>query len=297
MKTEVRLTWADSPQVLVKVEGSSTKMDNIKALKRNHHTVSRFYLNGFADGSKQVRRTSLTDPKRSMLVSTSKASVVKDFYLVPDKDGNATDAIESIFSEIESEGARAVRAIVRDSEWPIRLTTRGRIAAWVALQHLRTEGMRSIIEETIKTSEIPNYEMDYIRPPTRSVEHSMLIRNHLRVFTEEFFFRPWVIMSFEGITLATCDHPVIWGPASSEDDFSAGVYIPLSRHVGLLMGTKVSRERSESEGFTTDHQIAGDADRALIYNRFVVASAKNDVYTHPDDTELIASLLPSKPSI
>lgn len=287
-------------------------------MKRDHHTVSKFYLAGFANESKEIRRTPLANPEAAGNISISQASVVKDFYLLPTPDGGLTDGVEDIFSEVESNGARAFRALVIDREWPIRLVTRGRIAAWVALQHLRSPATRSMVgratdaifkEQILKDGregvrEVLNYgkavgateaEVDAawalysdtgsFQLQATSVEHVTYIRDQLRELTEELFLRPWMVMYFEDSTLVTCDHPVVWGPGSSESEFAGGAYIPLSRRVGLLMGEKEPATSAERSGVTADHLVRGTLAQAWFYNNWVIANAWDEVFTHPDDAE------------
>lgn len=260
----------------------------MESLKRNHHTVSKFYLNGFADESRQVRVTRSSDLNRTHIVSTSRASVVRDFYLLKGQDGEITDGLENLFSEVESEGARGFRSLVADSEWPIRFVTRQRIASWAALQHLRSQGIRSIIKDTVQkdVAILSTYGLSHEVVKSGSAEHAAFIRNEFGTFVEEFFLRPWMVIRFESNQLATCDNPIIWGPGNGEDYFARGVYIPMSRAVGLLMGEKGIEMSNSKIGMTVDHQIEGDPHRAFVYNRLVVANAEHEVYTHPDDVHL-----------
>lgn len=295
------------------------------SLKRDHHTVSKFYLAGFADGSKQIRRTPLANPEAAEIISISQASVVRDFYLLPTPDGALNDGVENIFSEVESNGARGFRALLVDQEWPIRLVTRGRIAMWVALQHLRGAAMRSIVglamdisvkEQIIKggregirdvldrgqevkatEAEVDEAwatysDIESFRLQASSVEHVAYIRDQLRVLTEELFMRPWMVMRFENIALVTCDHPAAWGPATSESDFAGGVFIPMSRRVGLLMGEKQPEAAADGSGVTVDHLVPGTQAQALFYNNWVIAHAWDEVFTHPDDADLARWSLP-----
>ncbi len=294
-------------------------------LKRDHHTVSKFYLAGFADGSKQIRRTFLANPEAAEIISISQASVVRDFNLLPIADGEFTDGAENIFGEVESVGAKAIRALVADREWPIRHMTRGRIAAWVALQHLRSKGMRSIlglaidasIKEKIKKDgregvrEVLDHgkkvkateaevdaawatssDTESFRIQASSVEHVAYIRDQLTVLTEELYKRPWMVMRFEDIALLTCDHPVAWGPATSESDYAAGVFIPMSRRVGLLMGEKEPKFATDELVVSADHLVPGIQAQALFFNSWVIANAWDEVYTHPDDANLTQGPLP-----
>ena len=290
-------------------------------MKRDHHTVSKFYLAGFANESKQIRRIRLANPEAAGNVSISQASVVRDFYLLPTADGELTDGVENVFSEAESDGARGIRALVTDQEWQIRLVTRGRIAAWVALQHLRSpatrsivgraadayvkeriikggrEGLRELLDhgQEVKASEVEvdtawaiYSDTDSFQLKARPVDHVAYIRDQWRLLTEDLLLRPWEILHFENSALVTCDHPVVWGPGTSESDFAGGVFIPMGRRVGLLMGVR----QSDESGVTVDHLTLGTPAQAWLYNNWVIATAWDEVFTHPNDADLTRGPLP-----
>lgn len=77
-----------------------------------------------------------------MVMSTGDASVIKDFYTVTLPDGSPSDIFEKAFSEIEESAAEAFRRILSGS-WPIDGEHREALATWIALQHLRSEDVRS----------------------------------------------------------------------------------------------------------------------------------------------------------
>jgi Protein of unknown function (DUF4238) len=111
-------------------------------LVHRQHVVSNFYLRGFADDRKQVRRVELPGDKRYN-VATNNASVVKDFYTITLPDGTRSDAFERMFSGIEDVASSALRAVVAEGVWPLVGERREALAAWAALQHLRSEGVRN----------------------------------------------------------------------------------------------------------------------------------------------------------
>ena len=79
---------------------------------RRQHTVSRFYLRGFADGREQVRRIQL--PGDNVLtMSISDASVIKDFYSVELPDGTLSDMFERAFSDVEGVASAALGEVQR----------------------------------------------------------------------------------------------------------------------------------------------------------------------------------------
>jgi hypothetical protein len=75
-------------------------------------------------------------------MSTGDASVIKDFYTVTLPDGSLSDVFEKAFGEIEGSAAEALRLIL-SGVWPIAGDHREALATWIALQHLRSEDVRS----------------------------------------------------------------------------------------------------------------------------------------------------------
>ncbi len=113
----------------------------VAQLRRRQHVVSKFYLRGFADENEQIKRVALPGDQ-SHVLSLSNASVIKDFYTITLPDGTRSDAIESAFGEIEGPAATALRSVT-SSTWPRSTQDRTALAAWIALQHLRSEDVRA----------------------------------------------------------------------------------------------------------------------------------------------------------
>jgi len=108
--------------------------------RKRQHTVSKFYLRAFADEAGTVRRVGVPG-REAVDLSVNDASVIKDFYSVRLSDGSVSDAFEEAFGEVEDGAATAHRALL-DGQWPLQGEARLSLAAWIALQHLRTEGTR-----------------------------------------------------------------------------------------------------------------------------------------------------------
>lgn len=300
-------------------------------LKRNNHTVPKFYLRGFANESKELRRTPLAEPHRAGNVSISNATVLRDFYLLQQADGTLSDGAENVFEQIESEAARGFRSLIKDHEWPVRTITRGRIATWVALQHLRGPAARSVMGETVdifvkmqimvggrealrevlnegqatKATEVEvdaawtKYsDTDSFQVQASPEEHIKFIRDQIKATTYEMFMRPWLVVDFENTALATCDHPVVLVPEADADNYlgpgfgmEGGIFIPLSRRVGLLLG-EIQPARGEGKLGPMDARFDGTGDLVNAFNSLVIGNAREAVFTHPDDTHLTKGPLP-----
>lgn len=303
----------------------------MESLKRNNHTVTKFYLSGFANESKQIRRTSLAEPEAAGNVSISNATMLRDFYLVQNEDGTLSDRVENIFMKIESEAARGFQTLLRGQEWPISPLTRGRIATWIALQHLRGTGPRSMVGEVsdifvkmqiavggregirdllaeVQETRPTETEVDEawakysntdsFRVQASPEEHIKLIGELLQGVTRVMFARLWMMVDFENDVLLTCDHPVVLVPSADEAnpmgvrmDLAGGIFIPLNRRVGLLLD-EILPEGVEGMLGKVDARFYGTGDLAEAFNLLVIGNAREAIFAHPDDAHLTEGLLP-----
>jgi hypothetical protein len=107
---------------------------------RRQHLVSRFYVHGFATDDRQIRRVTLPGDS-PVPMSISDASVIKDFHTVTLPDGSKSDMFERWFADLEHPAATAL-ADVQAGTWPLPAGEREALAAWIALQHLRSKSVR-----------------------------------------------------------------------------------------------------------------------------------------------------------
>ena len=121
-------------------QGAALPMAKKQRTKRQH-TVSRFYLRGFADDRGRLHRFDLGE-QRTIPVSANDATVIKDFYTVSLPDGSRSDLFEQAWSDVEGPASAAV-ASIESGGWPLAGDSRLALAAWVALQHLRGSDHRS----------------------------------------------------------------------------------------------------------------------------------------------------------
>jgi hypothetical protein len=294
--------------------------------------VTRFYLAGFANQADQVRRTALEKPNEPHLVSISDATVQKDFYLVQEEDGAFDDRIERYLGRIEARSAMGFKALLADREWPVTPLTRERIATWIALQYLRgpaerqmlnenadmmfklqmaldgREGVRNALnlgaevdatEEEVDAAFAEYSDTDAYHVELSPNDHIRFILDELRGVTRTMYARKWSIVEFQRKTLATCDHPVVLVPAEDQPPFTGvglftagGVYLPLNRRLGLLMGD-IPPEVWLGKFGTKDARLAGTTAFADLFNGLVVANAREAVFTHPVDAHLTSGPLPS----
>ena len=301
-------------------------------MKRRHHTVPRFYLAGFANNENQIRRTALEKPDESHNMSISDATVQTDFYLVQEEDGTFDDRIERHLGSIESKAALGFKALLHDHEWPPSPITRERVATWAALQFLRAPAMRTMMNESADIMmklqmaidgregtrkalnheaeiEATEHEVDvafaeYSDPSSFHVElspneHIRFILDELRGVTRTMYARQWSVVEFRRRSLLTCDHPVVLIPVEGEPSFmgvgilsAGGVFVPLNRQVGLVMGG-VPPEVKQGKFGVRDAKYWGNTYFANYFNDVIIANAREAIFAHPDDAHLTQRPLPS----
>lgn len=124
-----------------------------------------------------------------------------------------------------------------------------------------------------------------------SRQHIQQIAELLPGTTRMFTDMQWSIDRFTRKSLLTCDHPVALLPDPEAERWdgiglatAAGFAIPLSRHVALV----ISRPTTTSLGTAMpDMQIPGSTKLADSINQSVLTSARQRIYLHPDDGELL----------
>lgn len=255
---------------------------------RRQHTVSKFYLRAFADASGVVRRIEV--PSREAVdLSVNDASVIKDFYSVRLPDGSVSDVFEKAFADIEG-GAAAAHSSLLEGQWPLHGHVRRNLAAWITLQHLRTEGTRgdhevvraSMIrlvvgisgkealrrhieraeERTVSDEELGREWDDLTKPGGPDLAPDVL--GHMDTalslmpgFAAYIHDCHWTLFRFRRRCLVTSDHPVslLVGP-EHPPFFGVGIanaelfLVPMSRRVAI---TIQPRHRLLDVGFPDDN--------------------------------------------
>ncbi|MEU0083644.1 DUF4238 domain-containing protein [Streptomyces sp. NPDC006274] len=293
---------------------------------RRQHTVSRFYLNGFADDAGRIRRVSLPgDP--APILSTGDASVIKDFYTVTLPDGSLSDFFEKGFSKIEGSAAEALKLILSGT-WPIQGEHRKSFATWIALQHLRAEqirqnqknhnaemirllvgvsgkeALRSLIQEAeervVSDEELDIEWHDLTKPggPDMAADandHIRLLMNLLPSTSTYLNDCQWTLYKFTRRSIITSDHPVSLVVAPDYPAwqgvgiFTADLFlVPLSRRHALTIQPKNLREDMEIPDFT----VSGSTKIARSINQETVMGARKYIYHHPEESPLQGIYLP-----
>ncbi|MGW4961393.1 DUF4238 domain-containing protein [Nonomuraea sp. NPDC004186] len=293
-------------------------------LVRRQHLVSNFYLRGFADERGQIRRVELPGTRQHN-VGTNNASVAKDFYTITLPDGTRSDIFEKIFGDIEDAASSALRRIADEYMWPVIGESREALAAWVALQHLRSEGVRNghmqmqaqliklvvgasgkeALRELISKAEgrsVDDFELDQewadITKPT-GPDLIPSVDEHLRSIMQlwaptirQMAARTWTLYRFQRRCLITSDHPVSLAvgpnyPAHMGVGLATAeaFVVPLNRRVGLVMG-------DIDDSGVPEFQHPGSTKMAKAFIGETIRNSRRYLYHHPDDTPLVGLSLP-----
>ncbi|MFJ2793962.1 DUF4238 domain-containing protein [Streptomyces sp. NPDC087290] len=261
---------------------------------------------------------------RSKRVSTRSATVVKDFYLVETSEGAITDEMEESLSRLENAAAPAISSLIDQGAWPISPETREAVAAWAAMQYLRTPAARQANSEIVDMSlkmEIAVQGRDGMREALEAVEgravseaevdeawqlmtdfddytlephqndHIAMMGRLFRGTALQFYGRSWNLIHFQRKALITTDTPVVLMKPFGQDPqlpigtaTAGGVLVALDRRVGLIMA-------NDQLG---DAQIPGTPALANSLNQRIAWEARNHIFHHPDDTPLQGLALPPR---
>lgn len=288
---------------------------------KRQHTVSRFYLRGFANNKDQVRRITIPG-NRSVILATSDASVINDFYSLELEDGTVSDAFEREMSKIEAAASKALSHIKND-EWPIAGPTRDALSAWISLQYLRGEdprasqtelsaqmiklvvgvsgkaALRSHIETSLER-QLSDEEIDFewkdlTKPGGPDLQHDpkLHIRTMLGLWpgmAHYLFDSHWTLIRFKRKTLVTSDHPVtISVDENYPEHYGIGIAtadmfsIPLTRRLALNIQPRHRLEEKLGNGNLPDFRVDGTTRMSLSFNQQTIWQARRYIFSHPED--------------
>jgi hypothetical protein len=292
--------------------------------KRRHHTVPKSHLRRFADDRNQLMRVVLPGTTRHR-ISINDATVEKDFYTIVGPDGEPSDELEDAFAELEGAAETAVRELVDERRWPVPRQAREDLAAWCALQNLRTSVKRQAVNQIAdfvakvsiarggKEAIRASIEESENRPATEeeverawaeatafdtyvvdqgNLLHLSSIMTLWPVAIPHFVNRGWHPIYFERKALITSDSPVVlvWEPGlDSLDRLLGGFGVAVSAILVPLdrrVGLYLSRP-----GDPDGPEPASTA-WAKQFNLRLANDAWRAVFHHPDDDPLADVDLP-----
>ncbi|OIQ94668.1 hypothetical protein GALL_233260 [mine drainage metagenome] len=292
--------------------------------RRRHHTVPRFYLEGFASGG-QVRTVELPGVKR-FNQSTGNASAITDFYTLYDENGQPSDVIEAAFGEIEQLVAPTLAGVIHKGVWPLAGADREAVAMWLAVQYVRGPDYRRQVEQISAAfskmeismggrdalratarervgRDITDDELDVLWAQATSREgppieltalgHARQIGETLPEIYPYFYRRHWSVVRFARKSLLTCDTPVSLVPDWHSPEEGVGlltawaIAVPLSRRVALLLKAPASDLEFETEPGDADVELPASTELARMFNQMTVSNARRWIFLHPDDEAVV----------
>ncbi|WP_077487837.1 DUF4238 domain-containing protein [Sinomonas mesophila] len=244
-------------------------------VSKRHHTVPKFYLNGFgsADNTPQLGAVRLSDAKR-LVIPTTHATVRTNFYALPGHPEGA-DVFEKELSRMEGDASAIIRKAVTGT-WPLPREDREILGTFLALQFRRGPDARMLMDQMYGkalSQVISQMGVDGVRATlaqsgkhvgddvldrlvqqasesegltmkTAPAEHILHILELVPRLVPYFIGRPWILIRFNRRKLLTCDTPVALVRDLKLDGVFTGVGVatawgislPLARDVGLLLG-------------------------------------------------------------
>ena len=293
---------------------------------RRHHQVSKFYLRYFADENDMITTVFLPGD-RSVVQNVVNASVQNNFYTAIGNDGGETDSAEQAFGLLEAPASEAWEQIVA-GVWPLPVTSREAVAAWIALHLLRGRGSRRAmsdlgtellnlqalvggrarLREVLREQGMDHDDeavdsewIDLVANPFRVEAHANHHLQHIATMlprvTASLLERWWVLTSFERRALATSDHPACVVPNKRHIDLGMGtgietadeIVVPLTRRHSLAMALRSSLPQPSP---TEDTHHPGTTQFALYSNSCVTRNARKAVFHHPQESPLEGLTLP-----
>lgn len=301
-------------------------------IARRHHTVPRFYLQGFARDDR-IATVRLPGDRR-FIQSVRDATVINNFYSVRGHD-DGEDVVEKALSDLEGAAAAVVAAIKRGT-WPLPLEHRMTLGHYVALQATRVPvqrrtmdflarqvlriqigagGKAALRRRLEQEGEVVSKErLESIwavatgpeGPPVQTAQ-TVHIQQMLEMASELVRYvvgRPWLLVRFHRRSLITSDAPVGLVPAPENEPWQGvgfltawGLTFPLTRKLGLLMS---SPDPIIARGMQVQEVHRGRADMVeqettmleRFFNLHTTANASEWLFHHPNDERFVPTDLP-----
>ena len=289
---------------------------------RRSHVVPRAYLQGFADGKNQL--TCLRRDKSSQYaLSTSDASVIRDFYALPGHPVRI-DAFEQTLGRFEAEFPKW-RAQLENRQ-VLSGVDRLTMAGFLAFQVLRGkaffdaasateqndvprivaqlsplemqdwllhQGHHFSIDGAIEVQRcILNGEIELELGSTAFVQH---IDREVSAVQGHLVARKWQFVNFAEDRLFTCDEPIsllLNNAARSTDVYLAlqdnvEILMPISRSVGLRILGVYGDDLLGTGNGDHDEIFEGFHDESKLFNNAMRTQAKSVLFAHPNDHALL----------
>lgn len=286
---------------------------------KRHHIVPKFYLSGFASDKSQVQTLDLSTGL-VYKANVSDACLENNYFSLPVDEQFAADAYEKHLSNHEGRAATALNKIFA-GVWPLLAEDRLAIATWLAYQHVRVKRRRVSLSEThsqmiklvvglskpehvrrwIESSEgqsisdealaweiadLTKFSGPEIDLP--AINHIQLMEKLLPVVAKRIWFSSWILIRFERKTLTASDTPVVLLPADDLPEWS-GLGLLNAKSWLVPLGRRTALEINYSMHYG-DIELPGSTTIANIFNKATEASARQFIYSHPEDEHLLGGI-------
>jgi hypothetical protein len=313
-----------------------------KETSKLHHYVPQSYLRGFANEKEHLTVVRLPGDGPSFTSGVRGVGAQTHFHRVEELE--KPDAFEGVLSDIEGAAYTVIRGLIDGGSFPLTEEDRASLALFVAVQAVRGPDTRRTIEmvqSQITRLEIgvggrknvrrwivenmgfepteeqeSNVWAEATQPGGPPVTFTNLVHiNQLMDMATKMMpllaSRPWILVRFSDQSLITCDSPVTLiadarqGPGYGVGFATAwGVCVPLSRHIGLLMGDpSVMNDLFSSDDPTIDLLKAaiqrgemdlveaGSPEMESLFNDHTARNASEYLYHHPEDAAFVPERL------
>lgn len=180
----------------------------------------------------------------------------------------------------------------------LEAATKGKVALRRQLQESSIEGITDFdFEEAWNTIMDPETKVQ-----ATALGHMRQLLSTFPTVTSYLSVRPWRLVRFTRKTLLTCDTPIaLVAPPGTPSFMGIGignayrVLFPISRQCGLVMLTPDEKSGSTHEDLTAgraDREITPTSRQATQFNNYSIINARESIFFHPDDGDLIPGTLP-----
>lgn len=294
---------------------------------KKHHLIPRFYLEAFAEKGKiEIHSLGKDKPFRSSITKAftennfykfsneeTRDSLEFEQYLA-NKEGEASKSLRGLRNK-QNLGLAGKEAI---SEFLLIQWTRGKDFR-LASQSFKNLALRDMARQSeekdirlfheVFTGELlPDEEWErvwrqYIREEgpgfSASVEDSFRELQRLSMPTKQslLLMRRWVVLDFKEPMLISGDRPVVTVPLERSERFVTGpglakseqIIFPLSRKKSLLL-EKISDAEPDLDMGKIVHEVHwqdGNLETATEINRLIALNARERIFGHPLDSEIL----------
>jgi len=268
---------------------------------RRHHYVPAFYLRGFSDRKHRVR-VYRREEGGTLTTHVRNAAVETGFYDLTDRQGAPTLAAEELLSQIESDAADAIAALVR-SDGRIDARTRDAMSVFMATLIMRTpekrdlhRAMNSSLRDTLLREGLDTEAVDalFIRSGITEPSRNDDIRLLFSVAAEIapiLHAMEWIVGTSRSAGLVTSDHPLAIYDREPDPLRGTGLlnadelYFPLTERFVLIM---------LPQPLDLDPRAYLRAENVLFVNSLVAGHSYRYVFQNPSDV-VLGEVMPRGP--